>query len=528
MLGSLVGGSPIATVSLAICSPILLKRIEMPVLRGTLVLAFVVSAQARCACDDLVGEWVSHEYNATKQFGSGEVILLEGLSATFTVRESGAYEGHCVIAGTNAWTNGELGGSEPVAGVLHCADSGVDSGDLRIVEVASTAPEGGTHANFDGLVDFAGGVMTWWYAGASGFGYDSEVITFAASFARSDSGILPTVADSTCGVITLATWNSGLYDILEVSHSDPFADGGMTQWDGRTMTLTVNRQDGCRFSGYVTWSTGSEGFSEAYFAGVLHGPSNDFTLLEHAEHRGTTFDADVGMHCRATGTLSADGVLEYIWAGQKSAGAGDLDFDIVKSMVYNTHLGIGEVPPEADACSTAGPGSSDYFVGAWSTESDYEAIRVDLDDNHTYIQDLSARIEITEQHGCTFLGRNTWSSSTAGIGGSEAIIGVLHGDGRATVIEIGDEPDGGSGGLIRAHFEAVSTEVGAPGLAPDCTRWAMHWSYCGAGGGGNYSICFASKHFLESNLCSESDGARAAARVGFAAAAAAAALASLW
>ena len=301
------------------------------------------------------------------------------------------------------------------------------------------------------------------------------------------------------------------------------------------MTLVVDRQDGCRFSGRSYWSKGSEGVSEAYFAGVLHGPSNDFTLLEHAEHRGTTFDADVGQHRRATGTLRADlggygdGVLEYHWVGQKSAGAGDLDFDIVTSNVFNTHLGIG-VPPFmlADACSTAGPGWSDYFVGAWSTESDYEAIRVDLDDGHTYIHDLSARIEITEQHGCTFLGRNTWSSSTAGIGGSEAIVGVLHGDGRATVIEIGDEPDGGSGGLIRAHFEGVSTEGGAPGLAPDCTRWAMHWSYCGVGGGGNYSICFASEHFLESNLCSESDGARAAARVGFAAAAAAAALASLW
>ena len=189
-------------------------------------------------CPDISGEWRSSEYQALRRDASGAETVLEGLSMVLEVEEQVG----CTFRGYNVWSNGEIGGREIVAGVIH-----EDAEFVSIVEL-DPHPIDGTNAEIRArLVD---GEMEWAYTGLASQG--DYGIVFRSKLSRSGDVQMADVCPDMLG-----NWQSGRYDAFTVD-----TQGDASAIENLVMTLRVDSQQGCLFGGVNEWSNGDIGGSE--------------------------------------------------------------------------------------------------------------------------------------------------------------------------------------------------------------------------------------------------------------------------
>ena len=122
-------------------------------------------------CPDMVGDWESGSYNAYSVDRQGQSALIEDLSMVLRVD----FQAGCMFGGSNIWSNGEIGGSEPVLGVLYA-----DGTKSSIVEIGMP-PNGGSAGLVTGL-SLGKNRLRWEYAGLASDG--SKAIVFGAAIKR--------------------------------------------------------------------------------------------------------------------------------------------------------------------------------------------------------------------------------------------------------------------------------------------------------------------------------------------------------
>ena len=125
-------------------------------------------------CDDKIGNWATTaDYDAIKVDSANDETWIGGLSAQIKITEQDGCEFH----GVNVWTNGDVGGTESIAGILH-----QDGSSATFVELDGH-PTGGSsgivHAVFDD-----DDTMLWSYCGAAED--NDHVICFASNHGHCD------------------------------------------------------------------------------------------------------------------------------------------------------------------------------------------------------------------------------------------------------------------------------------------------------------------------------------------------------
>jgi hypothetical protein len=377
------------------------------------------------SCVDLSGIWTSGEYEALAVQLDGTNTVLSGLTMSLEVVQDDA----CHFRAVNTWSNGTVGGTEHVAGVVHHDDVTV-----TMLEVPNH-PEGGSTARVHGrLVD---GQLAWEYAGHTESG--DQAIVFGTYLTQ--SGTAPTVA---CPDIT-GLWSSQDYDAFSVG-----ADGTHSELSGLSMTFEVVHQTGCAFRGVNSWTNGEIGGVEAV-AGLIHADGLTVSLVELGDH------PDGGSSGRIFGRLN-DGIFEWEYAG--------VDSEMNRGTVFSASLSRDGTWPARESCPD--------LLGEWQSEP-YDALTVDAFGEERVLSNFTMTLSVAHQTGCHFRGENRWSDGD--MGGSEPVVGVLHADGKSlTMVEVGEHPDGGSSAFVSGSL----TE-------PDI----LHWVYGGVAADGSQAIVFA-------------------------------------
>ena len=206
-------------------------------------------------CPDISGEWRSSEYQALRRDASGAETVLEGLSMVLEVEEQVG----CAFRGYNVWSNGEIGGREIVAGVIH-----EDAEFVSIVELGPHPIDGSSAEIRARLVD---GEMEWAYTGLSSQGDHGFV--FRSKLSRSGDVQMADVCPDMLG-----NWESGRYDAFTVD-----GRGDASTIENLVMTLRVDSQQGCLFGGVNEWSNGDIGGSEPVL-GVLYADGTKSSVVE--------------------------------------------------------------------------------------------------------------------------------------------------------------------------------------------------------------------------------------------------------
>lgn len=206
-------------------------------------------------CPDISGEWRSSDYQALRRDASGAETVIEGLSMVLEIAEQVG----CTFRGYNVWSNGEIGGREIVAGVIH-----EDAEFVSIVELGPH-PIDGTSAEIRArLVD---GEMEWAYTGLAIRG--DYGIVFRSKLSRSGDVQMEDACPDMLG-----NWESGRYGAFTVD-----TQGDASTIENLRMTLRVDSQQGCLFGGVNEWSNGEIGGSEPVL-GVLYADGTKSSVVE--------------------------------------------------------------------------------------------------------------------------------------------------------------------------------------------------------------------------------------------------------
>lgn len=376
-------------------------------------------------CRDLSGTWVSHEYEALSVNLDGTHSTLSELTMTLEVIQDDA----CHFHGVNTWSNGTLGGTEYVAGVLHN-----DGTSMTLVEV-SAHPEGGSTARIH--AKWVDGQLEWEYAGHSEDG--TRAVVFGAILSRDGGG-----SASSCPNI-VGTWASETYEAFTVQ-----GEGSHGVLEGLSMTFEVEHQSGCTFRGVNSWTNGEIGGSEPV-AGLIHADGEHMSIVEFGEH------PEGGSTGRILARVKGE-QMEWEYAG--------IDVEKNRGVVFGTLLSRGEDFGERAPCPN--------LLGDWNSEV-YEALTLGDGGTSGEIEGLTMTLTVEHQEDCTFRGINAWSNGSAG--GSEPVAGVVHADGTTlTMVEVGDHPEGGSSAMIMGIVSGDNE---------------MHWEYGGVSEGGQNAVVFS-------------------------------------
>ena len=392
-------------------------------LSGAMLLASC-SGSSTSSCPDLVGDWSSPVYRALSVNSDDESRILPNLSMTLEITEQDG----CGFRAVNRWSNGEIGGSEYVAGLIHQGDDGVTLLELP------TAPEDGTTGRVVGSL--RGDRMDWSYVGTRD---DDRVATVFRTALSRDTPVDNTVCPDIAG-----EWVSSTYQALRRD-----ASGAERLIENLSMVLEVEEQVGCTFRGYNVWSNGEIGGRELV-AGVIHEDAEFVSIVELGPHPVDGTSAEIRARL-------VDGEMEWAYTGLAIRG----DYGIV----FRTKLSRSGAVQMPDTCPD--------MLGDWTSGS-YTAYSVDGQGQSALIEDLSMVLRVDSQEGCMFGGTNTWSNGE--IGGSEPVLGVLYADGtKSSIVEIGMPPNGGSAGLVTGLS-----------LGKDSLRW----EYAGLAADGSKAIVF--------------------------------------
>lgn len=365
-------------------------------------------------CPDLTGEWRAEEYEALSVLDDGSHQELPNLSMQLKIDEQVG----CHFSATNIWTNGEIGGTEVVGGIIN------PNGDwVTILEVGEHPVGGSTGRVFGRLLDE--NHMSWEYAAYAADG--SRATVFSTILAQAEATIIREECPDLTGV-----WSSTPYDVLNV-----LADGSSAQQMGTSNTLEVVHQDACHFRAINSWTNGELGGSE-HVAGVLHSDGNLITMLEVGEH------PDQGTRAYIRAKLANDNRLEWDYAG--------LSDDATKGQAFATVLSRdGEVEARQECPD---------MTGTWSS-AHWDGLLVRSDGNHETRTHEFKEIVVEEQIGCTLKAVLTHGPQTAGEEShSESLIGVMSAeDGVVTMRVVAPHPEDGMHAIITTRMLDVDTLI---------------------------------------------------------------------
>ena len=122
-------------------------------------------------CPDIRGDWRSGRYEALAVASGGAARTITGLEMVLRVD----FQEGCMFSGANEWNNGEIGGVEPIVGVIYG-----EGRELSIVEIGEP-PEGGSAGLVTGI-RIGEDRMEWDYAGLAVDG--SQAIVFGVELER--------------------------------------------------------------------------------------------------------------------------------------------------------------------------------------------------------------------------------------------------------------------------------------------------------------------------------------------------------
>ena len=122
-------------------------------------------------CPDMLGNWQSGRYDAFTVDTQGDASAIENLVMTLRVDSQQG----CLFGGVNEWSNGDIGGSEPVLGVLYA-----DGTKSSVVEIG-LPPYGGSAGLVTGIA-LGENQIRWEYTGLADDG--SKAIVFGATIRR--------------------------------------------------------------------------------------------------------------------------------------------------------------------------------------------------------------------------------------------------------------------------------------------------------------------------------------------------------
>ena len=211
----------------------------------------------RQTCEDITGTWSSSEYRALQVNSDGSHNTIDNLEMTLTI----AFQEGCIFRGHHDWSNGELGGREVVAGLIHSYDN-----ELTFLEL-DPHPEGGASARIAGRLE--GDHLHWNYIGRSSDG--SRGISFGVNLHR-DGTPAPRAR---CLAMT-GTWGSAEPHTVITANED----GSIRTHKTAHTAIEVVEQIGCKFKGFNHWTNSEGEIISEVIVGVIDGEAGVLNMLE--------------------------------------------------------------------------------------------------------------------------------------------------------------------------------------------------------------------------------------------------------
>ena len=365
-------------------------------------------AAAASACPNLNGTiWTSALYSAMLHDDGTVPSPIGGLSATLSVTDQRG----CSWSGVNEWSNGEIGGSESVVGIVHTAVDGVCS-DIVIHELNPPidALDGHSTARIDAtLCPDANGakVMEWRYLGHGSSMSAKWVTAFDAVFGA--DGAPPATAAPECDDMA-GKWQSDPYTPLIVQ-----LDGRRVESTGENVTYSMLlNQTGCVLTG--DYAEDTEGAPLVRVAGVAFGSRMILEEVRSGDHA----------EGRIEGNINPDtGVLDFRYVSHSPGWATATIFDVAMAKDYG-NVGLEAAPgvPASDCSDLIG--DSD-LVGAYEAVAPVDMLVVNATgDSQLYtapVRELS--FNIMHQEGCKFWGLFRMADGTF-LGTSLACAAPIH------------------------------------------------------------------------------------------------------
>ena len=381
----------------------------MPIYRIAAVLGLLllcttlpVAAQSKSEtlserCIDMTGKWSSGNYEALSVQAAGEGRVLKNLSMVLEVTQQHG----CHFSGVNRWSNGEIGGEEPVIGVLNPA------GNWITVMEYEQHPEQGTSGRIFGRLTDSNHI-NWEYAAYSSDGARANV--FSTVLSRGD---LPLVQE-TCPDLT-GTWKSQAYNLVELGQDE------VSIRPGPLGSLTIERQSACHFDGSILWQDGDLAEAERV-AGVLHTDGRLITLLGVGEH------ADKGTRAYVHAEFIGPNLLHWDFVGVSD--------DNAKGQAFATNF--------TRAAAVSGHETCPVLIGNWSTGR-WEGLESTRRGMVERVSRDYKEMQIEGQSGCTVWGRMHYGPrQNETQGHADRIIGTVNGkDGLLITRTVAPHPEDG-------------------------------------------------------------------------------------
>lgn len=377
---------------------------RMAAISGLLLLCTTLPAATQSAsaalhesCIDMTGKWSSGSYEALSVQAAGEARVLKNLSMVLEVTQQHG----CHFSGVNRWSNGEIGGEEPVMGVLNPV------GNWITIMEYEQHPEQGTSGRIFGRLTDANHI-NWEYAAYSSDGVRANV--FSTILSRGD---LPPVKE-TCPDLT-GTWASQAYNLVELG------DNEVSIRPGPQGSLTIEQQSACHFDGTILWQDGDLAETERV-AGVLHTDGKLITVLGVGEH------ADKGTRAYVHAEIVGPNLLHWDFVG--------ISDDKAKGQAFATSFARG--------AAAAGHQTCPVLIGKWSTGK-WDGLESTRHGKAERVTRDYKQLEIEGQSGCTVWGKMHYGPRQDQTEGhADRIIGTVNGtDGFLITRSVAPHPEDG-------------------------------------------------------------------------------------
>ncbi|MEM9472136.1 MAG: hypothetical protein AAGA00_09265 [Pseudomonadota bacterium] len=370
----------------------------MLLLCTTLPVAAQSTSQAlKERCIDITGKWSSGSYEALSVQAAGAARVLKNLSMVLEVTQQHG----CHFSGVNRWSNGEIGGEEPVLGVLNPV------GNWITIMEYEQHPEHGTSGRIFGRLTDSNHI-NWEYAAYSSDSARANV--FSTILSRGD---LPPVQEN-CPDLT-GTWKSQAYNLVEL------AGGEVNIRPGPQGSLTIERQSACHFDGSILWQDGDVAETERV-AGVLHTDGKLITVLGVGEH------ADKGTRAYVHAEIVGPSLLRWDFVG--------ISDDKAKGQAFATNFARGGAASAHQTCPV--------LIGKWSTGK-WDGLEATERGMVERVSRDYKELQIEGQSGCTVWGKMHYGPrQNEAQGHADRIIGTVSGkDGLLISRSVAPHPEDG-------------------------------------------------------------------------------------
>jgi hypothetical protein len=222
------------------------------------VLTNSIDPIAAARCPDISGVWNSDVYTVFNVFSDSKIIEANRLPMTLEIQEQQG----CMFRALNTWTDGAIGGSEYIAGIIQ-----PETGFITMLEL-DPHPESGSSARVWGRL-VSSDEIHWTYVGRA----SDDLMGQAIHLTLSKSGI--SHERENCPDL-LGTYGSpSPHEVLTVESNG----SSRTHFTAHT-SIEVTFQSGCRFSGFNHWTNNAGVVVSEVIAGVMDGESDMLHMIE--------------------------------------------------------------------------------------------------------------------------------------------------------------------------------------------------------------------------------------------------------